>query len=107
MCRNYNSFMPGVMLRLMKVLVLYRPNSEYARSVESFIRDFRFQHEDDANKLETVDIDSRDGVAMASLYDIMEYPAILAVSDDGQLVKSWVGSEMPLMDELAGYIYSH
>lgn len=90
----------------MKVLVLYRPNSEYARDVETFIRDFQFQHETDADKFEVVDVDTRDGVAMASLYDVMEYPAILVVSDDGQLTKSWTGANLPLMDEVAGYIYN-
>lgn len=94
------------MLHFMKVLVLYRPNSEFALSVETFIRDFKYQHEADADKIEVIDVDSRDGVATSGLYEIMEYPAILAISDDGQMIKSWVGSELPLMDELAGYIYS-
>ena len=90
----------------MKVLVLYRPNSEYSRTVEEFIRDFKYQHEADGNKIAVVDIDSRDGSATASLYDVMQNPAILALSDDGQLVKSWVGQDLPLMQEVAGYVYS-
>jgi hypothetical protein len=90
----------------MKLLVLYRPNSEHSRSVEAFIRDFKYQHEADAGKLDVIDIDSRDGNAMASLYDIMEHPAILALADDGSLVKSWIGENLPLMDEVAGYVYA-
>lgn len=89
----------------MKVLVLYRPNSEYGRGVESFIRDFRYQHESNADKLDVVDVDTRDGVATASLYDVMQYPAILVLADDGSLIKSWAGDSLPLMDEVAGYIY--
>jgi hypothetical protein len=90
----------------MKVLVLYRPNSEHGREMESFIRDFRYQHESDADKLDVVDVDTRDGVATASLYEIMQYPAVLVIADDGQLVKSWEGEHLPLMNEIAGYIYS-
>ncbi len=92
-------------LMYMKLLVLYRPNSEHGRAVESFIRDFKYQHESNADKLDVIDIDSRDGTATASLYDIMQHPAVLVLGDDGQLVKSWVGENLPLMDELVGYMY--
>ena len=89
-----------------KVLVLYRPDSEHGRNVEAFIRDFKYQHEADANRLEVLNIDTRDGTATASLYDVLEYPAVLVLSDDGSLVKSWVGEHLPLMDDIAGYVYA-
>lgn len=89
----------------MKVLVLYRPNSEYGRSVETFIRDFRYQHEAEADKLEVIDLDSRGGVATASLYDILDHPAVLVLADDGQLIKAWIGNNLPLMEEVASYVY--
>lgn len=90
----------------MKVLVLYRPNSEHRRSIESFIRDFRYQHEASASNLDVVDVDTRDGVATASLYDVVKYPAVLVLADDGQVLRSWEGENLPLMEELAGYTYS-
>lgn len=85
----------------MKVLVLYRPNSEHGRLVEEFIHDFQARHRDE--HLEVLDIDSRDGSATASLYDVMQYPAILVLQGDGYLHKSWEGSRLPLMDEVASY----
>jgi hypothetical protein len=85
----------------MKVLVIYRPNSEHGRVVEEFIRDFQQRHTNE--RLEVLDIDSRDGSATASLYDIMQYPAILVLRDDGYLDKYWQGDQMPLLDEVAGY----
>jgi len=88
----------------MKVLVLYRPRSEHASSVEAFVRDFRMHHE--ASNLEVVDVDSRDGSAEAALYGAMNYPAILGLRDDGTVVQSWEGENFPLMDELAYYTYS-
>ncbi len=85
----------------MKVLVLYRPASEYARMVEEFIHNFQNRHSD--GKLEVVDYDSRDGNATASLYDIMTHPAILVMQEDGSLQKSWIGEQLPLIDEVAAY----
>jgi len=88
----------------MKVLVLYRPNSEHGRLVEEFIRDFQRRYE--AAKLEIINIDTREGIATASLYDVMQYPAILVLQNDGYLQKSWMGDRLPLMDEVFGYANS-
>ncbi len=88
----------------MKVLVLYRERSEQARSVEEFIRDFQKQHP--GARLQVEDLDTRDGSATATLYDIPSYPAVLALRDDGQLIQSWTGSNLPLMNEVAYYTNS-
>lgn len=90
----------------MKVLVLYRPNSEYARTVEVFVRDLQTQHNITERQLEVLDYDSRDGAAEASLYDLMSQPAILVVNDDGSYVKDWQGSALPLVEEVASYLFS-
>jgi hypothetical protein len=91
----------------MKVLVLYRPDSEYARSVENFLRDLRQVHNLDDHALKVLNYDSRDGWATASMYDITTQPAVLITNDDGSYVKHWEGSELPLQDEVASYIYSY
>lgn len=88
----------------MKVLILYRPRSEHGREVEEFVRDFKALHGN--NRVDELDVDSRDGVAMASLYDIMQYPAILALRDDGSVLKSWEGGMLPVMNEIAYYTFS-
>lgn len=85
----------------MKVVVLYRPNSEHARVVEEFAHEL--ERRSRANKIELVNIDTRDGSATASLYDVMQYPAILALQNDGRLLKEWEGSTMPLMNEVSYY----
>jgi hypothetical protein len=87
----------------MKVLILYRPNSEHGRVIEDFIRDYKNRHEE--GKLEVLDIDSRDGSATASLYGIIQYPAILALRNDGSLLKYWEGTTLPMMDEVAYYTF--
>ena len=88
----------------MKVLVLYRPNSEHGRIVEEFIHDFQARHQDE--HLEALNIDTRDGSATASLYDVVRYPAVLVVQADGYLQKLWQGEQLPLMDEVASYAHA-
>lgn len=85
----------------MKTVVLYRPNSEHARGVEEFIREF--SRRNPQVKVETMNIDGREGMATASLYDIMAYPAILALRDDGGADNVWQGEVLPLLDEVASY----
>ena len=88
----------------MQVLVLYRPESEHGRQVEDFIRDFKARHEN--GRLEVLSVDSREGSAMVSLYDVMQYPAILALRNDGSVLKMWDGGNLPLMDEIAYYTFN-
>ncbi len=83
--------------------MLYRPSSEHSRVVEDFARDFTREHRE-AN-LKLVDLNTRDGSSTASLYDVMQYPAILALTDDGQLVREWEGQSLPLMNEVAYYAH--
>lgn len=89
----------------MKVLILYRPNSEHATVVESFVRDFQHQH-DMGNRVDLVSINTREGSATAALYDIWQFPTIMAVGDDGRMLNMWQGEPLPLMDEVIGYVYS-
>lgn len=86
------------------MVVLYRPNSEYARSVEDFSRDFSKQYPD--KKIELISIDTRDGSATASLYDILKYPAVLALADDGRVIHEWHEQALPLISEVSYFITS-
>jgi len=91
----------------MKVVVLYRPDSEFARQIEEFVHDLQTVHNVDEKHLEVLDYDSREGSATPSLYDIMTQPAILVIANDGSYVKHWDGRELPLMDEIVGYTFSY
>jgi len=88
----------------MKALIFFKPDSEHARVVDEFIHEFRIRS---SGKLETVDVNSRDGGASAQLYDIMQFPAVIAVSDDGQLLQRWQGEPLPLINDVAGYLAAH
>lgn len=87
----------------MKALVLYHPNSEHGRIVEEYARDFERRN---SHPLHLESLETREGAATATLYDVVQYPAILVTADDGQMVKQWNGEQLPLMDELAGYLAS-
>jgi len=91
----------------MKLLVLYRLNSESARQVEGFVRELQTQHNVDSHHIEVLDFDSREGSATASLYDLMSQPAILVTSDEGGYIKDWQGPDLPLVSEVAGYVIQY
>ena len=69
--------------------------------IEEYVRDYQQRHQPD--HLELLNIDTRDGSAMATLYDVMQYPAILILRGDGGVQKVWQGETLPLMDEVASY----
>ncbi|HYF97241.1 MAG TPA: hypothetical protein VD947_04375 [Patescibacteria group bacterium] len=54
-------------------------------------------------KLELVSVDTRDGSATATLYDVMKCPAVLALADDGSVLQEWQGETMPLLNEVSYY----
>ncbi|HSX33887.1 MAG TPA: hypothetical protein VLF91_06145 [Candidatus Saccharimonadales bacterium] len=89
----------------MKLLILYRPESEHSTDVETFVQDFQRQH-DLGHKLELLSVNSRDGAATASIYDVMSYPSILVLGDDGSVLNMWQGLPLPLMNDVMGYLYA-
>ena len=86
----------------MKVLVLYRPESDHGRAVEEFIHNFNTSGV--SGKLEVIGIDTREGISTATLYDVTRYPAVLVIRDDGALQHSWEGLELPLVNDVQGYV---
>ena len=88
----------------MKVVILYRPQSEQARPVEEFLHEFQRLYP--GKSIELRDIDTPAGTALVDLFDLTSQPAVLALKDDEQLVQSWVGLPLPLMNEVAYYVTS-
>lgn len=84
----------------MKVAILYRSNSEQERSVLEFERDY---YHVTGRQLSLLDVNTRDGWAMATLYDVVRYPAVLAMDTNGQLLQLWNDDTLPLMNEVMYY----
>ena len=69
--------------------------------VEEYAHDFERRK---GASIELISLETKEGADMAKLYGIVQYPAMLAVRDDGQLLKHWEGETLPLMDEAAAYL---
>jgi hypothetical protein len=83
-----------------KALIVYRSDSEHGRTVEEYMRDFNRQT---GRQLESIDPDTKEGIATCRAYDIVEYPTVIALSDDGQLQNSWTGLPLPTISEVSYY----
>ncbi|MBP6038469.1 MAG: hypothetical protein KA604_04005 [Candidatus Saccharimonas sp.] len=88
----------------MRVVVIAKDNTEYSRSVETFIGDFVRQT---GKNLETLDPESLEGISFCKTYDIVEYPTVIALSDDGQIQNIWRGTALPTISEVSYYATSN
>lgn len=86
----------------MRVVCIWRRESDYGRMVEEWIREFERRT---GGEMESVDPDTREGEGLCRAYDVVEYPTILALGDDGRVLDSWRGENLPRFDEV-GY-WSH
>lgn len=85
----------------MSVVVVYKPVSEHAREVEEYLHEFERRT---SKTLETVDPETRMGADLCRVYDVVEYPTVLALSDDRQVRSIWRGLPLPLIDEVSYYV---
>lgn len=85
----------------MRVVVVYKEESDYAREVSDYLRDFTRQT---GHTLETLDPDTRDGADFCRAYDIVEYPSIVALSDNSVMQNMWRGRPLPTISEVSYYV---
>lgn len=84
----------------MKVIIVYRSNSEHGRAVEEYMRDFLRRT---GREIDTTDPDTPDGANTCRTYDIVEYPSVIALTDDGRMQNMWRGLPLPTINELSYY----
>ena len=84
----------------MRVVVVFRDNTDYARDVLTFLRDFEHQT---GRKLETEDPDSLQGEMFCRAYDVVEYPTVIAIADSGVMQNTWRGIPLPTISEVSFY----
>lgn len=85
----------------MKVVILYKPISELASSVEAYAREFERQT---GRTLELIDFESKEGIALAGVHDILRQPTLLALREDHGLIEAWQDRDSwPTMSELSAY----
>lgn len=85
----------------MKVVIVYKDESEQARPVIDFLRDVKRQTGHD---IEVIDPESVEGSSFCRVYDIVEYPTMVALDDDGRLQNTWRGLPLPTISEVSYYL---
>lgn len=84
----------------MRIVVVYKDVSDYGREVREYVDDFERQT---GLEIEQKNPDDGRNQFFLQAYDIVEYPTILAIADDGRLLQIWRGRPLPLFDEVAYY----
>jgi len=85
----------------MKVVILYQPESEHDTRVQEYVEDFRRVT---GRELTLLDAYSKEGVELAKTHDILQFPAIVVVENDGGFVESYTElDKWPTASELSYY----
>lgn len=82
----------------MRIVCIWRDNEDYSRMVSEWIHEFEHRT---GREIENISPDSREGESLCNAYDVVEYPTILALGNDGSVKASWRGKTLPLIDEVA------
>lgn len=85
----------------MRTVVVFREESDHAREVLDYLRDFARQT---GHELETLDPDTPEGADFCRTYDIVEYPSLVALSSEGTLQNLWRGRPLPTISEVSYYV---
>lgn len=85
----------------MRVVVVYKEETDYARQINDYLRDFNRQT---GHELETLNPDTPEGASFCRTYDIVEYPTLIALSDDGGMQNMWRGLPLPTISEVSYYV---
>jgi hypothetical protein len=85
----------------MRAVVVYKEESDHAREVIDYLADFTRQT---GRELEVIDPETADGAMFCRTYDIVEYPSIIALSNDGALQNLWRGRPLPTISEVSYYV---
>ena len=86
----------------MRLVVVMREKRDYSREVYMWLGDW--DRRNPGLQPEIIDPDSRDGVGFITAYDLLEFPAVIVLRDDGSVVHMWKGTPMPGLDEVRGHL---
>ena len=84
----------------MKTICVWRENADYSRTVSDWLNDFERRTD---KVIESLSPDSIEGENFVRIYDIVEYPTIIAIDDMGRELSTWRGLPLPLIDEVSYY----
>lgn len=87
----------------MRVVSVWREDSDYGREMAEWLKDFTYQT---GREIESLDPDTVEGEIFSTTYDVVEYPTLLALDNQGKVLASWRGLPLPLMNEVSYYLKS-
>lgn len=87
----------------MRVVIVWREESDYGRTVIEWLRELEHRT---GHTLESYEPDSPEGESICRTYDIVEYPTIIALNDEGKLLQEWRGTMLPKIDDVNYYLIS-
>lgn len=84
----------------MRTVLLCKDNQDYTRDLLTWLKDFEYQAGEGI--MEVLDPEeSSDGEDLARSYDLLEYPAVLVIANDGSVVQMWKGMPLPPVEEVS------
>ncbi len=83
----------------MRVICIYRENEDYTRSVTDFLENFYRQT---GQHIEEMNPDENS--SFCETYDIVEYPTIIALDNNGGVREMWRGRDLPRINDVSYYI---
>ena len=84
----------------MRAVIVFRRGTDYQRTVLDFLEDFRRMS---GKKIQEIDPDSIGGQGFCETYNIVRYPTILALTDDGKVLQKWEGLPLPRVGTVSYY----
>jgi len=85
----------------MRIVAAYKQFADYTREVDEWLDQFERRS---GSEVERLDPDMPDGEMFCSSRDILQYPAIVVVDSEGKTYEMWMGTPLPMVDEVMGYV---
>ncbi|MBR2864396.1 hypothetical protein IKG12_01890 [Candidatus Saccharibacteria bacterium] len=84
----------------MRVVIVWNEQTDYAREVRDWMQDF--SHDTGGTKeIESLDPETVAGEDFAKVYDIVQYPTIVALDNSGKVLQMWKGTPLPQIEQVA------
>lgn len=84
-----------------KITILYHANSEQDSLVQEYQREYQKRT---SGKISLLNLETQEGESLASAIGAVQYPAIVALSEDGsRFLQLWQGEPLPLINEVFYY----
>ena len=82
------------------MVIVWKDYTDYSRDVIEWLREFNRRT---GKEIESIDPDTKEGIGFCKVYDVVEYPTLVATTDDGRVLHIWKGRPLPTINEVSFY----